>query len=130
MGPQSAGSSPGPACYGEGGPLCLTDVNLLLGRITPEQFGIPVDLKAAQNRLAEIQKRIAELSGEEIGSQELLNGFLEMANERMADAIRCVSLRKGYEPKDHCLVAFGGAGPQHACGVGGSPRGRRMRWLP
>jgi 5-oxoprolinase (ATP-hydrolysing) len=116
VGPQSAGADPGPACYGAGGPLTLTDVNLLLGRLEPARFGIPVDAAASRAALATVQAEVAD-QGAVISDEALLEGFLELADERMADAIRKVSLRRGYDPADHALVAFGGAGPMHACGV-------------
>jgi 5-oxoprolinase (ATP-hydrolysing) len=117
VGPESAGASPGPACYGEGGPLTLTDVNLLLGRVEPGRFGIPVDAAPARVRATELRDALARRTGESPRIEVLLEGFLELADERMADAIRKISVRKGYDPADHALVAFGGAGPQHACSV-------------
>jgi 5-oxoprolinase (ATP-hydrolysing) len=117
VGPESAGARPGPACYGAGGPLTLTDVNLLLGRIDPVRFQIPVDRTPAERRMEEVRREVEERSGEDPGREELLEGFLELANERMADAIRRISVRKGYDPARYALVAFGGAGPQHACAV-------------
>jgi 5-oxoprolinase (ATP-hydrolysing) len=106
VGPQSAGAWPGPACYGAGGPLTLTDVNLLLGRLDPSRFEIPLDLAAAERALDVEQ-----------GREALLEGFLDIANERMAEAIRSISLRRGYDPAEYALVAFGGAGAQHACAL-------------
>ncbi|MGE9292342.1 MAG: hydantoinase/oxoprolinase family protein, partial [Puniceicoccales bacterium] len=111
VGPESAGAQPGPACYGADGPLTLTDVNLLAGRLDPEHFGIPVDPGAAAARLDEI----AAQTGSD--RETLLKGFLDIANERMADAIRAISVREGYDPADYALVAFGGAGGLHACPV-------------
>lgn len=113
VGPQSAGAYPGPACYGAGGPLTITDVNLLLGRLDASQFSIPVDVKASQARLQEMRESI----GGKTTSDELLMGFLEIANERMAEAIRSISVREGYDPADYVLVAFGGAGGLHACAI-------------
>jgi 5-oxoprolinase (ATP-hydrolysing) len=117
VGPESAGASPGPACYGAGGPLTVTDVNLLLGRLDPERFEIPLNLRAASERLEELLARLHERTGERPKPGALLAGLLEIANERMADAIREVSLRRGYDPAAHALVAFGGAGGQHACAI-------------
>ena len=111
VGPESAGASPGPACYGGGGPLTLTDVNLLLGRADPDRFGVPLHLEAAAAALA----REVEASGRT--REDLLAGFVALADERMAEAIRTVTTRRGEDPADHVLVAFGGAGGQHACGV-------------
>jgi 5-oxoprolinase (ATP-hydrolysing) len=114
VGPESAGAWPGPACYGAGGPLTLTDVNLILGRLDPGRFEIPLDAKAADRALETLRARMGEGAPER---EALLAGFLEIANERMAEAIRSISLRRGYDPADHALVAFGGAGAQHACAL-------------
>ncbi|MFP3939456.1 MAG: hydantoinase/oxoprolinase family protein [Thermoanaerobaculia bacterium] len=114
VGPESAGADPGPACYGNGGPLTLTDVNLLLGRLDPARFGIPVDRRAAEERRAELVRAVAGARGEAPEPEGLLAGCLEIADERMADAVRRISLRRGYDPSDYTLVAFGGAGGQHA----------------
>ncbi len=111
VGPQSAGAHPGPACYGFGGPLCLTDVNLLLGRLDPTRFSTPVSIEDAEDRLSEM----IEQSGR--SSEELLEGFLAVADDAMANAIRKVSTAEGYDPSMHTLQTFGGAGGQHACGV-------------
>ncbi len=113
VGPQSAGSNPGPACYGKGGPLTITDVNLLLGRFDPARAPIPLDIAAAQRRLTELH---AQTSG--TGTEaELLHSLLRLAIEHMTDAIRRISIGEGFAPSDHALLAFGGAGPQHACAV-------------
>jgi 5-oxoprolinase (ATP-hydrolysing) len=111
VGPESAGAQPGPACYGAAGPLTITDVNLLLGRLDLESFNLPVFPKAAEDALREVQ--ITHPSSRE----EILQGFLAVANERMANAIRKISVREGYDPAEYALVAFGGAGGQHACAV-------------
>lgn len=112
VGPESAGAWPGPACYGAGGPLTLTDVNLILGRIDPDRFEIPLDTRAARRALDALLAPMKERQGEAV-----LAGLLEIADERMAEAIRGISLRRGYDPEDYALVAFGGAGGQHACAV-------------
>ena len=117
VGPESAGASPGPACYGAGGPLCITDVNLLAGRLDVQRFGIPVSHAAADEKLSEIIQSIRDSKGEERTREDLLNGFLQIANEIMAGAIRKISIAKGYNPSDYSLVAFGGAGGMHACSV-------------
>ena len=115
VGPGSAGAHPGPACYGAGGPLTLTDVNLLLGRIDPARFEIPVDRAAARARAEEELAAARDLPGPSPSLEDLLEGFLKLANDRMADAVRRISVRKGYDPTEYAMVAFGGAGPQHAC---------------
>ncbi|HTG36856.1 MAG TPA: hydantoinase/oxoprolinase family protein [Thermoanaerobaculia bacterium] len=114
VGPESAGAWPGPACYGAGGPLTLTDVNLILGRLDPDRFEIPLDTAAAGKALDGLRARMGALDP---GPEAILAGLLEIANERMAEAIRSISLRRGYDPAGHALVAFGGAGAQHACAV-------------
>ena len=113
VGPDSAGAQPGPACYGAGGPLTLTDVNLLLGRLDPATFGIPLDEAAARAALAALRGEAV------ISEEELLQGFLDLAHETMAGAIRRISIRQGYDPAAYALLAFGGAGGQHACAVAG-----------
>ncbi|HVK04108.1 MAG TPA: hydantoinase/oxoprolinase family protein, partial [Armatimonadaceae bacterium] len=117
VGPESAGASPGPACYGAGGPLTVTDVNLLLGRLDPARFEIPIDRAAAEAAADALLAALERETGERMTREALLAGFLDVANERMADAIRTVSVRRGYDPAEHALVAFGGAGGQHACAV-------------
>ena len=111
VGPDSAGADPGPACYGAGGPVTITDVNLLSGRADPGTFGVPLDVEAARRGL----EAMATAEGRTMES--LLAGFLDLANERMAEAIRTITTRRGVDPVDHLLVAFGGAGGQHACGI-------------
>jgi 5-oxoprolinase (ATP-hydrolysing) len=115
VGPQSAGADPGPACYGTGGPLTLTDVNLLLGRLVPSRFPIPIDVDAARVRYAELRSQLG--AGDSSDGEAILEGLLRIADERMAEAIRHISVRKGIDPAAYCLVAFGGAGGQHACRV-------------
>ncbi|WP_309380478.1 hydantoinase B/oxoprolinase family protein [Cerasicoccus frondis] len=111
VGPDSAGAHPGPACYGAGGPLTITDVNLLLGRVLPGAFSIPVYPEHA----AKAADEIARAAGVPRGG--LLVGFLRIANERMASAIETISVREGYDPREYALVAFGGAGGLHACAI-------------
>lgn len=118
VGPESAGAAPGPACYGCGGPLTITDVNLLLGRIDPGNFGIPLtasNLAAARDAALTVQHE-AGLGGDEPDAA-FLAGLLDLAVEQMADAIRTISVREGADPADYALLAFGGAGPLHACAI-------------
>ncbi|WP_310588082.1 hydantoinase B/oxoprolinase family protein [Dyadobacter tibetensis] len=115
VGPHSAGAAPGPACYGAGGPLTMTDINLLLGKLNPARFGIPIDVRPAQAALQDIQQAIHVSSGNWLSDQEVLSGFEKIANEKMADAIRTISVAKGIDPTDHALVTFGGAGGLHSC---------------
>jgi 5-oxoprolinase (ATP-hydrolysing) len=117
VGPDSAGADPGPACYGRGGPLAVTDVNLMLGKILPTSFPFSLDVEAAERRLRETAAQIAEGTGRHYAPIELANGFLRVANANMAKAIRSISIAKGYDPREYVLVAFGGAAPQHACAI-------------
>ena len=115
VGPASAGSDPGPACYGRGGPLTITDCNLVLGRIAATRFPFPLDIAAAQSRLAELSQRIKEQAGYSLSLEELAEGLIAIANSHMARAIRRISVSRGYDPQDYVLAVFGGAGAQHAC---------------
>lgn len=117
VGPRSAGASPGPACYGAGGPLTITDVNLLLGRLDSSRFELPLDGDAAERALTKVINEVEHHSGHAPEREALLEGFLALADEAMADAIRQVSVKQGFAPKDHALIAFGGAAGQHACRI-------------
>ena len=117
VGPESAGAYPGPACYGAGGPLTITDVNLLLGRLDIRQFGIPVFKSHAEQSLRELLGEIQEKTGKKREPEDILMGFVDIANEVMAGAIRKISLARGYNPSDYAMVAFGGAGGLHACDI-------------
>jgi 5-oxoprolinase (ATP-hydrolysing) len=118
VGPQSAGANPGPACYGRGGPLTITDVNLFLGKIIPERFPFPLDHSAVETRLFELCERVMDSPlGRRYSEHELAQGFIDIANTTMARAIRKISVSKGYDPAEYALVTFGGAGAQHACAL-------------
>ncbi|MGK7396876.1 MAG: hydantoinase B/oxoprolinase family protein [Candidatus Cyclobacteriaceae bacterium M3_2C_046] len=115
VGPESAGANPGPACYGAGGPLTITDVNLLLGRLVHDKFGIPIDPDYAEQALEKILAPHQSLKNK--NKEEILAGFLSIANENMAEAIRNISVGRGFDIQQYALLAFGGAGGQHACEV-------------
>ena len=118
VGPQSAGANPGPACYGRGGPLTVTDINLFLGRILPQRFPFPLDRVAVEERLSDLCSEIAKSPlGKQYTPIELADGFCQIANANMVRAIRKISVAKGYDPADYALVTFGGAGAQHACAI-------------
>ncbi len=117
VGPESAGASPGPACYGAGGGLTITDVNLLLGKLNPEGFRIPIFKDKAEAALEKIQLDILKKTEEVYSKTELLKGFEEIADEKMAAAIRKISLSKGFDPSNYKLLAFGGAGGLHICSI-------------
>ncbi|MFT3992499.1 MAG: hydantoinase B/oxoprolinase family protein [Luteolibacter sp.] len=117
VGPESAGAFPGPACYGRGGPLTVTDVNLLLGLMQPEGAGIPLDPAPARDKLSKLMDAMERDGISPPSEHELLEGLRAIAIEKMAEAIRSVSLAEGHLPEKFTLFAFGGAGPQHACAV-------------
>ena len=117
VGPESAGADPGPACYGRGGPLTVTDVNLILGRILPRHFPFQLDRAAAEGKLNELVAATASASGRRYEPRELAAGLLRIANANMAKAIRNVSIAQGCDPREYTLVSFGGAGGQHACAL-------------
>ncbi len=116
-GPDSAGADPGPACYGRGGPLSVTDLNFYLGKILTEHFPFPLDHAAVQRRLESLIERIATATGKRYEPHALCDGFLQVANSNMVRAIRSISISKGANPSDYVMVAFGGAAGQHACAV-------------
>lgn len=119
VGPESAGADPGPAAYGRGGPLTLTDINLLAGRIPVSDFSIPLDLAASERQFEALRREMAKSSGVLPQRETLIRDLLDIANERMAGAIRAVSVQRGYRASEHALVSFGGAGGQHACELAG-----------
>ncbi|MGB0498907.1 MAG: hydantoinase B/oxoprolinase family protein, partial [Rubricella sp.] len=119
VGPESAGANPGPAAYGRGGPLAVTDANVMVGKLRPEFFPAifgpdadrPLDVKATRAKF--------EALAEEIGKtpEEVADGFLRIAVENMAGAIKTISVQRGYDVSKYCLTVFGGAGAQHACAI-------------
>ncbi|RAK00388.1 5-oxoprolinase (ATP-hydrolysing) [Larkinella arboricola] len=117
VGPQSAGALPGPACYGAGGPLTITDINLLLGRLHPALFGIPVTPEKARAALETVRQQMERQTGLPVDEEQLLLGFERIANETMAGAIRKISVARGFDPKEYALLVFGGAGGLHGCAV-------------
>ncbi len=117
VGAQSAGADPGPACYGRGGPLAVTDLNFFLGRLLPERFPLPLARGPVEGRLDSLAAEVAVGTGHPYSREALCEGLLRVANTTMVRAIRSVSLAKGRDPRQFLLVAFGGAAAQHACGV-------------
>jgi 5-oxoprolinase (ATP-hydrolysing) len=125
VGPDSAGAAPGPACYGLGGPLTVTDANLLLGRLQPAHFprvfgpagDQPLDAAVTQREFAALAARIAASTGDSRGPAEVAEGFLRIAVQNMASAIKKISVQRGYDVTRYVLSTFGGAGGQHACAV-------------
>lgn len=119
VGPDSAGAFPGPACYGKGGPLTITDANLLLGRLQPDFFPTKLDLDTVKSKFSELTKTInSEKDGSsQLTPEEVANGFITVANASMARPIRNISEGRGFDTATHNLACFGGAGGQHAVAV-------------
>ena len=119
-GPQSAGANPGPTCYRRGGPLAVTDANVMVGKLRPEFFpsifgpdqNEQLDAKAVASKFTQLANETGESSPEEIA-----DGFLKIAVENMANAIKKISVQRGYDVSEYVLNCFGGAGGQHACAV-------------
>lgn len=117
VGPQSAGADPGPACYGRGGPLTVTDLNVYLGRVSPDRFPFPLDFPAIEQRLRSLRDQVTTDSRVGYTLDQLVVALLEIANSHMASAVNTVTTRQGEDPADYLLVGFGGAAGQHVCGV-------------
>ncbi|TMS37914.1 hypothetical protein L596_004750 [Steinernema carpocapsae] len=129
VGPESAGSNPGPVCYRKNGHLTVTDANLVLGRVLPEYFphifgskeDQPLDAEAAKKVMsgvtADANKFLKSLGRPELSVQETALGFIEVANESMCRPIRALTQARGYDTSRHTLACFGGAGGQHACAI-------------
>jgi 5-oxoprolinase (ATP-hydrolysing) len=124
VGPESAGANPGPACYRRGGPLTVTDCNVLLGKIQPDFFpkvfgpngDQPLDAEAVRSGFTKLAAAIAAATGRPAESPEkVAAGFLRIAVENMANAIKKISVQRGYDVTRYTLNCFGGAGGQHAC---------------
>ncbi|WP_281984476.1 hydantoinase B/oxoprolinase family protein [Thalassorhabdomicrobium marinisediminis] len=124
VGPDSAGANPGPACYRRGGPLTVTDCNVLLGKLNPEHFpqvfgaggDQPLDVDTVRDRFAALAEEVANATGEAPRSLEsIAEGFLAIAVDNMANAIKKISVQRGHDVSDYTLQCFGGAGGQHAC---------------
>jgi 5-oxoprolinase (ATP-hydrolysing) len=124
-GPDSAGADPGPACYRRGGPLTVTDANLLLGRIQPEYFPAtfgpggdqPLDAEVVRKGFAGLAAEVTAATGTGTSAEQVAAGFLEIAVANMANAIKKISVQRGRDVTEYALVTFGGAGGQHACAV-------------
>lgn len=117
VGPESAGARPGPACYGAGGPLALTDVNLLLGHLDPARFAFPLRVGDAERALEVELARARDEVDATLSRGALLRAFRDLADDAVAGALRAISTRQGCDPREYALLAFGGAGGQHACAV-------------
>ena len=125
VGPESAGANPGPACYRRGGPLAVTDANLMVGKIQPAFFPSvfgpngdePLDADVVRERFAALAAEIAAATGNVRAPEDIAEGYIDIAAGAMANAIKKISVARGYDVTRYTLQCFGGAGGQHACRV-------------
>ncbi|MEM9093064.1 MAG: hydantoinase/oxoprolinase family protein, partial [Cyanobacteria bacterium P01_F01_bin.53] len=123
VGPESAGAHPGPACYRNGGALTVTDCNVMVGKIQPQFFpnvfgpagDQPLDHDAVTAKFSELAQQITSATGNRRSPEQIAEGFLEIAIDNMANAIKKISVQRGYDVGDYTLCCFGAAGGQHAC---------------
>lgn len=123
VGPNSAGAFPGPACYRNGGPLAVTDANVMVGKLQPEFFpavfgkngDLPLDAEAVAAKFAALGAEIKKVTGDDRSAVEMAAGFIAIAVDKMAAAIKKISSQRGYDVSEYVLCCFGGAGGQHAC---------------
>ncbi len=123
VGPDSAGANPGPASYRRGGPLAVTDCNVMLGKIQPQHFprlfgkdgDEPLDLDAVRAGFAAMADKIGEATGSTPAPEAVAEGFIQIAVGNMANAIKQISVQRGHDVTEYALTSFGGAGGQHAC---------------
>lgn len=128
VGPDSAGAAPGPACYRGGGPLAVTDANVMLGRIQPAHFpkvfgpdgDQPLDDALVRDRFTALAREIHEQTGDDRTPEQVAEGFLQIAVANIAGAVKRISVQKGHDVTRYALTTFGGAGGQHACMVADS----------
>ncbi|MFF9818621.1 hydantoinase B/oxoprolinase family protein [Streptomyces sp. NPDC014006] len=128
VGPDSAGADPGPACYRAGGPLAVTDANVMLGRIQPAHFpkvfgpdgDQPLDADVVRDRFTELAREIRERTGDDRTPEQVAEGYLQIAVANIANAVKRISVQKGHDVTRYTLTTFGGAGGQHACMVADS----------
>ena len=123
VGPESAGSNPGPACYRRGGKLAVTDANVMLGKIHPQYFpcvfgldgNLPLDRDIVIKKFTQLAQEIADVTDNHRTPEQVAAGFMAIAVENMANAIKKISLQRGYDVSQYTLCCFGGAGAQVAC---------------
>ncbi|MFF3635167.1 hydantoinase B/oxoprolinase family protein [Streptomyces sp. NPDC002250] len=128
VGPDSAGAAPGPACYRAGGPLTVTDANVMLGRIPPAHFPAvfgpdgdqPLDDAVVRDRFTALAHEIRERTGDDRTPEQVAEGYLRIAVANIANAVKRISVQKGHDVTRYALTTFGGAGGQHACRVADS----------
>ncbi len=125
VGPESAGAFPGPACYRNGGTLAVTDCNVMLGKLQPDFFpkvfgkngDLPLERDIVIQKFTELAESIGQATGQQVLPEVVAQGFLEIAVEKMAMAIKKISVQRGYDVTEYVLCCFGGAGGQHACAI-------------
>lgn len=125
VGPDSAGANPGPACYRRGGPLTVTDCNLMLGRIQPEFFprvfgraaDAPVDHAIVEAKFELLAAEVSRATGAALSAAAVAEGCRRIAIANMVNAIKFISVQRGYDVTEYTLACFGGAGGQHACSI-------------
>jgi 5-oxoprolinase (ATP-hydrolysing) len=125
VGPESAGANPGPACYRRGGPLTVTDCNIMLGKIQPDYFpqvfgpgaDQPLDSAVVRQKFADMATQIGVATGRQTTPEQVAEGFIDIAVGNMANAIKKISVQRGHDVTGYVLTTFGGAGGQHACMV-------------
>lgn len=123
VGPDSAGANPGPACYRRGGPLAVTDCNVMLGKIQPDFFpkvfgpqaNQPLDADTVRDKFQQMAVEVSQATGRSMSAEVLAEGFLAIAVGNMAEAIKRISIQQGHDVTTYALTVFGGAGGQHAC---------------
>ncbi|MFG2942696.1 hydantoinase B/oxoprolinase family protein [Streptomyces sp. NPDC048282] len=128
VGPDSAGADPGPACYRGGGPLAVTDANVMLGRIQPAHFprvfgpggDQPLDADLVRDRFTGLAREIRERTGDDRTPEQVAEGYLSIAVANIANAVKRISVQQGHDVTRYALTTFGGAGGQHACMVADS----------
>ncbi|MFZ4727809.1 MAG: hydantoinase B/oxoprolinase family protein [Pseudanabaena sp.] len=125
VGPESAGAFPGPACYRNGGALAVTDCNVMLGKLQPDFFpkvfgkdgDLPLERETVIQKFTELAQSISQVTDQQVLPEVVAQGFLEIAVEKMAMAIKKISVQRGYDVTEYVLCCFGGAGGQHACAI-------------
>ncbi len=128
VGPESAGANPGPVCYRQGGPLTVTDCNVMVGKLQPDFFpkvfgpdgNLPLDGAIVQRRFEELAARIQAETGDQRTPEQVAAGFLAIAVDNMANAIKKISVQQGHDVSEYTLCCFGAAGGQHACQIADS----------
>ncbi|WP_436785813.1 hydantoinase B/oxoprolinase family protein [Yinghuangia sp. YIM S10712] len=128
VGPESAGADPGPACYRNGGPLTVTDANVMLGRVQPAHFphvfgpegDQPLDRAEVRRLFTDLAAEIRAATGDDRTPEEVAEGFLRVAVANTAAAVKRISVEKGHDVSEYALTTFGGAGGQHACALADS----------